>query len=152
MIYQSMTVNSMPKTAGAGWVLHILQMVMGSYSDPHLKAAGWDAATKDHRLDGLACSYIRLEWSIGDDAPFTGVPDLNAVIRGRKVKNLETGVTEYSVNPAYCTLDYLTNPIFGKNLSASEYDLDSFKTAGLVAKTQVPEYQGAPTTTTVIYL
>ena len=119
---------------------------MGSYSDPHLKAAGWDAATKDHRLDGLACSYIRLEWSIGDDAPFTGVPDLNAVIRGRKVKNLETGVTEYSVNPAYCTLDYLTNPIFGKNLSASEYDLDSFKTAGLVAKTQVPEYQGAPTT------
>ena len=119
---------------------------MGGYSDPHLKASGWDAATKDHRLDGLACSYIRLEWSLGDDTPFTGLPDLNAVIRGRKVKNLETGVTEYSVNPAYCTLDYLTNPIFGKNLSASEYDLDSFKTAGLVAKTQVPEYQGASTT------
>ncbi|MBB1291023.1 MULTISPECIES: hypothetical protein [unclassified Pseudoalteromonas] len=119
---------------------------MGGYSDPHLKASGWDAATKDHRLDGLACSYIRLEWSLGDDTPFTGLPDLNAVIRGRKVKNLETGVTEYSENPAYCTLDYLTHPIFGKNLSASEYDLDSFKTAGLVAKTQVPEYQGASTT------
>lgn len=119
---------------------------MGGYSDPYLKASGWDAATKDHRLDGLACSYIRLEWSLGDDTPFTGLPDLNAVIRGRKVKNLETGVTEYSENPAYCTLDYLTNPIFGKNLSASDYDLDSFKTAGLIAKTQVPEYQGASTT------
>ena len=119
---------------------------MSGYSDPHLKASGWDAATKDHRLDGLACSYIRLEWSLGDDTPFTGLPDLSAVIRGRKVKNLETGVTEYSENPAYCTLDYLTNPIFGKNLSAIDYDLDSFKTAGLIAKTQVPEYQGASTT------
>jgi len=119
---------------------------MAGLSSPHLKAAGWDAASKDHRLDGLACTYLRLEWSIGDNAPFTGIPDATAIIKGRRVKNLETGVTEYSENPAYCTFDYLTHPIFGKDLQANEYDLDSFKLGGRIANTAVPKFQGSEET------
>jgi len=119
---------------------------MAGLSSPHLKAAGWDGAAKDHRLDGLACTYLRLEWSIGDNAPFTGIPDATAIIKGRRVRNLETGVTEYSENPAYCTFDYLTHPIFGKDLQASEYDLDSFKVGGRIANTAVPKFQGSEET------
>ncbi|WP_149983271.1 fibronectin type III domain-containing protein, partial [Pseudoalteromonas rhizosphaerae] len=119
---------------------------MGNYSDPELKAAGWDAASKAHRLDGLACSYVRLEWSIAEDAPFTGVPDITAIIRGKKVKNLHTNAVEYSENPAYILHDYLTHPIYGKPLSASDYSLQHFKDAALIANTLVPAYQGATTT------
>lgn len=118
----------------------------GTYSDTHLKEAGFDPASKAHRLDGLACTYLRLEWSIDDDAPFNGVPDVTAIIKGRRVKNLETGVTEYSENPAYCTIDYLTNPVFGKGLTGSEYDLDAFKLAGRIADTPVPKFQGSSET------
>lgn len=119
---------------------------MAGLSSPHLRDAGWDGAAKNHRLDGLCCTYLRLEWSIGDNAPFTGVPDATAIIKGRKVKNLETGRTEYSENPAYCTVDYLTNPIFGKGLKLSEYDLDSFKRGGQIADTHVPKFQGSDET------
>ena len=119
---------------------------MAGLSSPHLKAAGWDGAAKDHRLDGLACTYLRLEWSIGDNAPFTGIPDTTAIIKGRRVRNLDTGVTEYSENPAYCTFDYLTHPIFGKDLQANEYDLDSFKLGGRIANTAVPKFQGSEET------
>lgn len=119
---------------------------MAGLSSPHLRDAGWDGAAKNHRLDGLCCTYLRLEWSIGDDAPFTGKPDVTAIIKGRRVKNLETGRTEYSENPAYCTVDYLTNTIFGKGLQLSDYDLDSFKLGGRIADTQVPKFQGSDET------
>ncbi|MCQ8881671.1 hypothetical protein NQS96_07655 [Pseudoalteromonas shioyasakiensis] len=119
---------------------------MGNYSDPYLKEAGWDALSKNHKLQGLACSYIRLEWSIADDAPFTGIPDLTAIVRGKKVKNLHTGIVEYSENPAYILHDYLTAPIYGKELPASDIYLQSFKDAATVCDTLVPQYQGASET------
>lgn len=119
---------------------------MAGLSSPHLRDAGWDGSAKNHRLDGLCCTYLRLEWSIGDDAPFTGKPDVTAIIKGRRVKNLETGRTEYSENPAYCTVDYLTNTIFGKGLQLSDYDLDSFKLGGRIADTQVAKFQGSDET------
>tara|TARA_Y100000588_G_scaffold186210_1_gene200108 strand:+ start:40102 stop:47853 length:7752 start_codon:yes stop_codon:yes gene_type:complete len=119
---------------------------MGNYTYSYLKEAGWDAASKNHKLQGLACSYIRLEWSIADDAPFTGVPDLTAIIRGKKVKNLHTGAVEYSENPAYILHDYLTASIYGKELAASEIYLQSFKDAATVCDTLVPQYQGASET------
>lgn len=127
------------------YATHFISGMVG-YTNPELKSAGWDTYAKNHHLSGLACSYIRLEWSISENAPFTGVPDISAIIKGRKVKNLNTGVVEYSENPAYCTADYLTNPVFGKNLSEAEYDLEAFKAAGLIAQTPVPVYQGATQT------
>ncbi len=119
---------------------------MGNYTYSYLKEAGWDAASKNHKLQGLACSYIRLEWSIADDAPFTGVPDLTAIIRGKKVKNLHSGAIEYSENPAYILHDYLTAKIYGKELASSDIYLQSFKDAAAVCDTLVPQYQGASTT------
>ena len=116
---------------------------MAGFGTSHLRAAGFDPINKGHRLDALACSYIRLEWTTGEDAPFTGIPDVTAIIKGRKVKNLETGVVEYSENPAYCTLDYLTHPIVSKKLTETEYDLESFKVSGRICDTQVPTYQGS---------
>lgn len=127
---------------GGRWAYaHHFENGMAGFGTSHLRAAGFDPINKGHRLDGLACSYIRLEWTTGEDAPFTGIPDVTAIIKGRKVKNLETGVVEYSENPAYCTLDYLTHPIVSKKLTETEYDLESFKVSGRICDTQVPTYQ-----------
>ena len=129
---------------GGRWAYaHHFENGMAGFGTSHLRAAGFDPINKGHRLDGLACSYIRLEWTTGEDAPFTGIPDVTAIIKGRKVKNLETGVVEYSENPAYCTLDYLTHPIVSKKLTETEYDLESFKVSGRICDTQVPTYQGS---------
>jgi len=119
---------------------------MGSYTDPYLKEAGWDAATKNHKLNGLACSYVRLEWSIAEDAPFSGVPDLTAVLRGKRVKNLNTGAIEYSENPAYILHDYLTSKIYGKGLEEHDLYLPSFISAAQICDTRVPTYQGSTET------
>lgn len=129
---------------GGRWAYaHHFENGMAGFGTSHLRAAGFDPINKGHRLDGLACSYIRLEWTTGEDAPFTGIPDVTAIIKGRKVKNLETGIVEYSENPAYCTLDYLTHPIVSKKLTETEYDLESFKVSGRICDTQVPTYKGS---------
>jgi hypothetical protein len=48
----------------------------------------------------------------------------------------------YSTNPAWCLLDYLTNTRYGKGLSISEMDLQSFYDASQVCETQVTPYSG----------
>lgn len=44
-----------------------------------------------------------------------GFPRARAVIRGRKVFDPRTGLTEYSANPALMLGDLITNPVFGIN-------------------------------------
>lgn len=61
----------------------------------------------------------------------TGIPNLTALIRGRKCYDPRTGTTAWTQNPILCVRDYLTaldpngNPI-GLGCAASELDDDSF--------------------------
>ncbi|MBD1583505.1 hypothetical protein [Pseudoalteromonas sp. S16_S37] len=116
---------------------------MHGYSDPHLKAAGFDPITKGHSLSGLACSYIRLEWLAGQDNVFSGVPNIQATISGCSIKGLISNSNYVSSNPAECLYDYLTNKRYGKGLSESELDRSSFINAAKICNTQVPLYDGA---------
>jgi len=72
--------------------------------------------TSDHRLRGRAYMYIRMGRDVdGDNFP-TGVPEITAVIKGRKVYDPrevshdpgDKSTWEWSSNPALCTRDYLT--------------------------------------------
>jgi len=72
---------------------------------------GW---TPNHQLKGTAYLAVRLKWS--SDA-FTGMPNIQAVVQGRKIWTGST--TEYSTNPAWIYRDYLTNTRYGKGLAAS---------------------------------
>ena len=100
----------------------------GDPADADLVAAGigWTAA---HRLAGVAYLAVRLEWS--RDVFPTGIPNIKAVVRGRKVLDPRSGLTVWSQNPALCVRDYITSA-HGLEASASEID-----TALLVAAANV---------------
>jgi hypothetical protein len=105
------------------------------------QANGW---TDNHRLRGLAYLACRFEWKKitnqdeADANPYSGLPKVNAVIKGKKVKNAtaagsvayenETGLA-FSSNPADNLLDYLRNPRFGRGLDNTRINFSSFSTA-----------------------
>ena len=56
-------------------------------------------------------------------------PDVSAVVKGLKVTNLDTGVIEYSDNPAYILYDFLVNTRYGLSIDSTEFNTASFVTA-----------------------
>ena len=62
---------------------------------------------------------------------YGGSPDVSAVVKGLKVKNLKTGVVEWSNNPAWILYDILTNTRYGAGsfFDTSVIDEQSFKDA-----------------------
>ena len=121
--------------------------------EPHFGTDGQSASTllstlsswgSNHKLSGLCYLAIRLKFN--QDA-FSGLPKIQARIKGKKVKTYNASLVEqsasYSTNPAWCILDYLTDTRYGKGLATSEIDLQSFYDASLVCETQVEPYSGA---------
>ncbi len=77
--------------------------------------------TTDHRLRGIASLYVRLEYN-ADKYP-QGVPNITALVKGKKVYDPRTTTTVWSANPALCISDYLTDTRFGMSATyASEVD------------------------------
>src|SRR5210317_2608283 len=120
--------------------------------EPHYGTDGQSASTllstldswgSNHKLSGLCYLAVRFKWN--QDA-FTGIPKVQAKIQGKKVKTYNASLVEqsasYQTNPAWCLLDYLTNTRYGKGLTTSEIDLQSFYDASQVCETQVTPYSG----------
>ena len=83
--------------------------------------------TADHKLSGIA--YIAANFEYDTQGMFTGIPNLTARVKGKKVLDTRTSTTGYSSNPAMCLRDYLTNDEYGKGLATSALDDTSFNTA-----------------------
>jgi len=98
----------------------------------------------NHRLRGVCYLALRFKWN--QDA-WTSIPKVQAKIQGKKVvsynSSLVAQTAAFTTNPAWCILDYLTNTRYGKGLSTSEIDLQSFYDASVVCETQVEPYSGA---------
>jgi hypothetical protein len=77
---------------------------------------GW---TADHRLRGRAYIYTKLGY-YPDRWP-TGIPNLKAEVRGRKVYDPRSTLTAWSDNAALCIRDYLTSS-YGLSCSNAEID------------------------------
>jgi hypothetical protein len=67
--------------------------------------------TSAHRLRGIAYIYARLKFS--NDAFPGGLPNVSAIIRGKKVYDPRTATTSYSRNWALCLGDYLLDTNLG---------------------------------------
>ena len=83
-------------------------------------------------LNDTAYIYVRLEY---DTDLFTnGIPNITALVRGKKVHDPRTGLTQWSDNPALCIADYIND---------SKYGLTSItiNQAGLIASANVCEQQ-----------
>lgn len=91
--------------------------------------------TANHRLQGVAYLAVRLKW---DSDAFTGMPNIEAVVQGRKVWTGAT--TEYSTNPAWCLRDYLTNARYGKGLPTSFINDTQFSAAATKCNELVTPY------------
>ncbi len=100
-------------------------------SDLVAEVAEW---TADHRLRGVGYVYARLKWN--NDTWPTGLPNINAVVQGRKVYDPRTTTTAFSNNPALCIRDYLVQD-FGLAAFADEIDEASFIAAANVCDEDV---------------
>jgi len=74
--------------------------------------------TANHRLRGVACLEIRLKWDV-DKYP-TGIPNISAIVRGKKLYDPRSTLTAYSDNSALVVRDYLTNTVYGIGASTGE--------------------------------
>ena len=91
--------------------------------------------TTDHRLRGIAYMYAQLKFN--SDAFPNGLPNISAIIEGKKVYDPRTSTTAYSNNAALCIRDYLTDTRYGLACSASEIDDTSFIAAANVCDEDV---------------
>jgi hypothetical protein len=57
---------------------------------------------------------------------FVRQPSRTVLLKGKKVYDFRTATTAWSNNPALCLYDYLTNTRYGKGISASKIDIDSW--------------------------
>lgn len=96
--------------------------------------------TTEHRLRGIAYLYVKFSFN-GDVFP-NGVPEITAVIKGKKVYDPRTGITAWSDNSALCLRDYLTNTTYGLKEDADSVDDDLF-----VVAANVCDYMDYPTLT-----
>ena len=120
--------------------------------EPHYGTDGQSASSllstlsnwgTNHKLSGLSYLALRFKWN---QDVFSGVPKVQAVIQGKKVTSYNSSLVAqspaFTSNPAWCLLDYLTNERYGKGLSTSEINLQSFYDASQVCETQVTPYSG----------
>ncbi|MCE9566377.1 MAG: hypothetical protein K8U57_30505 [Planctomycetes bacterium] len=102
-------------------------------ADPMLvaEASGWTTA---HRLRGIAYLAIRLEYS-ADVYPL-GIPNISAVVKGKKVYDPRTLTTAWSANAALCIRDYMTSE-YGFNCDDDEISDSYFIAAANVCDEDV---------------
>jgi hypothetical protein len=68
-----------------------------------------------------------------DTDKFQGLPEVTVVVDGLKVKNLATGVVEYSNNSAYCGFDLMTRPSVRGGMEIQEARIDVDQIIGCAA-------------------
>jgi len=91
--------------------------------------------TNDHKLSGIAYAHFRLEWDT-DQFP-QGVPNITAVIKGKRVYDPRTQVFAYSDNPALCLRDYMIDQDYGLGETALSINTQSVIDAANLCEEQV---------------
>ena len=112
-------------------------------ADATLVATSAGIWTTAHRLRGVAYIYLRLIWS--PDVFPNGIPNIKAVVKGKKVYDPRSATTAWSDNWALCVRDYLTAD-YGFGCSSAEVDDTLVSAAANIADENValdatPTYQ-----------
>ena len=97
--------------------------------------------TTDHTLKGVA--YLAMKFTWNRDL-FGSIPDVQAVVKGRKCYDPRDATTVYTTNPSLCLLDYLQNSRYGKALPSSAFESDyaSWKSSADFCESNVASYTG----------
>jgi len=91
-------------------------------------------------------AYASMCLRLDRDAPqYQGVPQIQFLVKGRKLKDIQyssntyslSAAESYSNNPARVLLDYLMSSLYGLALTVDQIDLESFYKAKLICDTVV---------------
>jgi hypothetical protein len=107
-------------------------------SDLVSEVSNW---TENHRLRGIAYIYVRLLYD-QDKFP-NGLPNISAVVKGKKLYDPRTDTTAYSDNWALMVRDYLTNTRYGFGASDSEVDDTTINAAANICEESVTLADGS---------
>jgi len=91
--------------------------------------------TTNHKLSGIAYIAFRLEWDT-DKFP-QGVPNITAVLKGKKVYDPRTASTGWSQNPALCLRDYMLDDKYGLGEVTANIDSTAINAAANLCEEQV---------------
>lgn len=112
-------------------------------ADTDLVAESASLWTTDHRLRGICYIYVRLLWS--QNVFPNGIPNVRAVVKGKKLYDPRTGLTVWSDNWALCVRDYLVDP-YGLACETTEIDDDAVEAAANICDEDVDLDAGGTTT------
>ena len=98
--------------------------------------------TNAHRLRGIAYVYVQLTWDAEVFA--NGIPNISAIVKGKKVYDPYTTTTAWSANPALCLRDYLTSDL-GMAMTSAEIDDTAVTAAKNICDEQVQVLPLSPT-------
>jgi len=87
------------------------------------------------RFRGIAYIYAKLTYDT--DAFPNGIPNISAIVQGKKVLDTRTSATAFSSNPVLILRDYLTDTKYGLGSAATEIDTTSFNAAANVCDEDV---------------
>lgn len=90
-----------------------------------------------HVLRGIAYMRVKLTWDEDRKKFPQGVPNISAVIKGKKLYDPRDGTTSWSQNPALALYDYLTNSYYGLGESASNIDTSTFSAVADLSEEQI---------------
>ena len=115
----------------------IIKTKLGTATQEHLDistlgAPSWSSTST---LNGIAFIYARLEYDT--DAFPNGIPNISAIVEGKKLFDPRDSTTTYSKNSALVLRDYLTNSDYGVGASSDEIDDASFIAAANVCDENV---------------
>lgn len=100
--------------------------------------------TSNHRLRGIAYLYVQLTWN--EEIWVGGIPNVSAMVKGKKVWDPRTSTSGYSANAALCLRDYLTDTRLGMAMDGTEMDDTAFTAAANICDEQVQILPASPTT------
>ena len=92
--------------------------------------------TNNHRLRGRAALYVRLKFST-DKYP-NGIPNITAIIEGKKVYDPRSTTTAYSANPALIIADFLKDTAYGLGVPSGEIDETALIAAANICDESIP--------------
>ena len=126
------SVTSPSKYSGLADIYPVTIGNAGNIPAPLLALSNW---TSNHKLTDQGYIYARLEFD--PDAFEQGLPNISAIVKGRKIYDPRTTTTVWSDNPALVIRDYLTDTVYGLGASASEINDTSFIAAANVCEESV---------------
>lgn len=81
----------------------------GQQADPILVQFSDGKWTADHKLTN--CTYLAILLTSNPNLFPNGIPQISAVVRGRKIEDPRTGVTAWTANSTLALREYLTGPL-----------------------------------------